>query len=294
MSKVDFRKSYGLLNDERLLDLLTNSAEDLKEDALEALLDEIIHRKLTIPSNFDLHKKIQDVRNKFHEKTLKLKAYELRYAGMEISEIKAILIKEGLAEEKVAELILRLPNIEFESKAFVEFINVKTDIRRQQFVTSSFIFGIGIIALIVFGLNASLGIAYVLSGVLGVLFIRYYIHNSDALKTGKYWTELIRNKPLEIIWLKPIQVKTKLYYVLTINTENFFELKTTNGNTLKLELLNRKDNEIFLEGVVNLLPHVHFGYDERSQKLFSEDTSTFLENVDKIGIYRPIRTVLVE
>ncbi|MBK6952373.1 MAG: hypothetical protein IPH24_10115 [Crocinitomicaceae bacterium] len=277
MSKVDFRKNYALLTDERLLDLLSNSAEELKEDALEALLDEIVQRKLTIPSNPDLQSKIQEVRNNFREKSLKLKAYELRYGGMEISEIKSILIKEGLAEEKVAELILRLPNIEFDSKAFVEFIAVKTDIRRQQFVTSSFVFGIGIISLIVFGISESMGIAYFLAGVVAVLFIRYFIHNSDALNTGKYWTDLIRNKPLEIIWLKPIEVKTKLYFVLTIDTENFFELKTTNGNTLNVELLNRKENEIFLDGVMNLLPHVHFGYDERSQELFQKTLRPFGE-----------------
>ncbi|MBK9591738.1 MAG: hypothetical protein IPO32_09615 [Crocinitomicaceae bacterium] len=281
MSKVDFRKNYALLTDERLLDLLSNSAEELKEDALEALLDEIVQRKLTIPPNPDLQSKIQEVRNNFREKSLKLKAYELRYGGMEISEIKSILIKEGLAEEKVAELILRLPNIEFDSKAFVEFIAVKTDIRRQQFVTSSFVFGIGIISLIVFGISESMGIAYFLAGVVAVLFIRYFIHNSDALNTGKYWTDLIRNKPLEIIWLKPIEVKTKLYFVLTIDTENFFELKTTNGNTLNVELLNRKENEIFLDGVMNL--YLMFILDMmRGRRSFSRRHLTFLENVENM------------
>ncbi|MBK9592198.1 MAG: hypothetical protein IPO32_12100 [Crocinitomicaceae bacterium] len=220
-SNSEFRKTYQSYSDDQLVQLIAKSGSDLIEEAFEALVEEIDSRRLKMTHSKELDERIKLIQLRHKQNLLRRNIYDAKLTGTSNYELKSTLLNGGFSEEESEKIILRLPNLEFDNQEFVNFIKLKSEATRNRFILNLAFFSMAVLAFIVFGISESFGLAFFLAGVLLVLGLVYMLANIDNLIKPDFWLELIKSKPYEFVWIKPIKIKTKLYFVLTINTENF-------------------------------------------------------------------------
>jgi DNA polymerase elongation subunit (family B) len=116
----------------------------------------------------------------------------------------------------------------------------------------------------------------------------FYFFYRKKLKPSSYWIKTIDRKPQELVWLKPTNVKHKLWYVATVAESAQFDLYDSGGNEVKIDTSLMKKGLIIRE-FMDRLPHIHYGYSKEVAKIYRKHPDNFIEELKKRDLYFPIR-----
>lgn len=119
--------------------------------------------------------------------------------------------------------------------------------------------------------------------ILGIFFLR----NRSIFKPLQYWTNIIENKPEEVVWLKPIEVQHTAYFLVNYAKSYSYELNLKSGDHLKVMCPNEKREE-FVQLFQKYTPHIHYGYSSAVAKIYKKDKNAFLDNLKADGLYQAI------
>ncbi len=158
--------------------------------------------------------------------------------------------------------------------------------------TQSFVFyalvlvGVGLLVLLIFIGNAE---PQEFAMVIAVAIVAgmYYLFNHRKLRPASYWIKKINENPQDIVWIKPISVKQKLGYVLTVAETPRFELLDNKKNTLKFDVPIAKRGET-MQQFKEQLPRAHYGYSKEIEKIFRKRPELFIDELQKNGWYFPV------
>lgn len=116
----------------------------------------------------------------------------------------------------------------------------------------------------------------------------YYLFSHRKMKSASYWVKKINESPEELLWLKPISVKHKLGYVLTIAETPRFELYDNQNNRVKFDLPTTKRG-LVLKELMEKIPNAHFGYSKEVEKAYRKHRKEFIAALEKDGNYFPLK-----
>ncbi len=116
--------------------------------------------------------------------------------------------------------------------------------------------------------------------------ILYYMYRDQFLGPA-FWTKLIEKRPEELVWIKPVTTKHKLWYVVTVSESYSVELLTSKG--VKTEFAGTKQQlQNLLEAVAVHAPHAHHGYSREVEKIYNKKKRRFAEVLKEEGLYNPL------
>lgn len=178
------------------------------------------------------------------------------------------------------------------SKSFLEVLY--TEILKKgtlQYRIQKAVFFILIVALTI-GVLYSLVSGIILDTVIMFLIMYlilgvFYLRNRSIFKPIRFWTNIIENKPEEVVWLKPVEVQHTAYFLITYAKSYRYELYLKSGDHLNIMCPNEKREE-FVQLFQKYTPHIHYGYSSAVAKLYKSDKNLFLKNVKASGAYHPI------
>lgn len=290
MDRIDLKKNYESYSNEKIIDILKSSFNQLKPLAQDVLLDEIAVRQIKIDGNSQLQNKI--IVLQYYKKIDRLRkvAYSQKTIGSSDVEIINFLKREGITEQEAIKISNRLPSLEPTSEEFNKLISKKAEGNTQESSFEvTFILIIAIVIILMGGIYSKL--LLIPAGALVITALFLYKKNSKTFEGGQFWINNINSNPHDFVWLKPIRLDYKLYHILTINQEFYFQLLLKNGDFLKIKLKTKEEKKIFFEGIKLKLPHIQFGYSNDINKVFDYNPENFLNSIENLGIYTPIDTI---
>ncbi|HEY8895298.1 MAG TPA: hypothetical protein VIM79_10810 [Niastella sp.] len=286
---------YSQLSNEDLVNFTKNEGNRLSDEAINYLFDEYVRRGLDI----SILEQIVDRREESKEaaqtdNTGWNYALNAKKLGKTDTEILQDLTAKEIGEQEAASIISRLPNMAYENEHFEDLIESTT-----QGATLAGILGI----LMLFGLGAFflyLGVVYrsfipIMAGLAVVILGIVLLTSQDKEYKGKdYWVKLLKEHPEKIVWIKPIITKHTIGYVFTLYRDHKFQLLTTSGEAIILNIDTDIERLVFFNGIRQYLPHAHIGYTPEVDALFSADPDNFITILQERQIYRPMDTFDLE
>jgi hypothetical protein len=223
----------------------------------------------------------------FKKRKTQKTAFSQKIIGTSPTDIKKFLISSGLTESDSASIVTRLPCLKKTSEAFDQLIISKSESNvSDSSIEIIFTFGICIILILMSAVYSK--VLLVPAVFIAIVAFYLYSKNSKTLINGTQWLELINSSPHEFIWIKPIEIKYKLYHLITINQENYFQVLLKDGDFLKIKLITIEEKKIFFDGIKAKLPHLQFGYSPEIEKQFQYNSETFISALEILNIYTPI------
>lgn len=107
------------------------------------------------------------------------------------------------------------------------------------------------------------------------------------LKPTKYWMDLIENKPTDLVWLKPVEIKHKLLHVATVAKSTQFELFSKDGCVVIIDT-SMMHRGMAIKEFKELLPDIHFGYSKEVKKIFRRHKEDFIGELKRKNLYCPL------
>jgi len=147
-----------------------------------------------------------------------------------------------------------------------------------------------LIGLTLFFLFAGLQITFFLILALGTGIGAYYISQrfKGDFKGGKYWATMIKDRPENIVWIKPIVTRHTVGYVFTLYKEKKFQFLTKDRLAITMTVDSEADQKIFYEGIIKHLPHAHIGYSPDMDSLYRYSPADLIDELKKTGEYYPV------
>jgi len=290
MEKVELKSKYSKLDNNQIVDLVYDSFLELTPLVQEVIIDEIVKRG-AITDEYPGIKEIIDtykVNKKNNE--LKRKALELKKAQKSDAEIKDFLLNKKLNNEQADRIIDFLPDTKETNIIFNKIVRDNVSDANNKYYSE-------LLKLVVF-LSIFIYLSFAYSYYFLVLtfflsLVGYFVikRNKKAFKNGRYWLDKINNEPQSFIWIKPIELITKLYVVLTIDKETMIQLYTNDGSFMLIKLNNAQEKKIFFNELKRKLPHIQFGYNDEVQTCYNKYIKHFLYVLNNKGLYNPIKNI---
>lgn len=284
---------YSNYSDEQLIELVKKSFSDLTNTSQELILRQIENRKLVFPELSQFQNKLEEIRRNSLLKKLQLESIKLKRAGKNDRAIEDFLVQSGLKEAEVSKIVTYLPSHADIPAEFDEFIRTKCQSNQSGFNLRIIFFVVAALMLIGYAIFTSISLIYFVSLVWIIIGVIFYLSNKDLALSSDYWLSRIKDQNQDFIWLKPINLKTKLYFVLTIDEENYFELLTSDRKKLTVKCSKVNDNITFISGLKAALPQVHIGYNEQIEKIYQSDPNAFLRNLEAQNLYSPVKLIAI-
>jgi hypothetical protein len=280
---------YSQLNNEDLINFTKKEGYKLADEAINYLFDEYVRRGLDTSILEQLADRKEEIKEAVQiDNTSWNYALTAKKFGKTEAEIFQELTAKEIGDQEAASIISRLPNMDYENEHFEDLIESTT-----QGATLAGILGV----LMLFGLGAYLlymGVTYksflpIIPGIgivtLGIILLR----NQDKEYKGKdYWVKLLKEHPEKIVWIKPIITKHTIGYVFTLYRDHKFQLLTTSGEQIILNIDTDIERLVFFNGIRQYLPHAHIGYTPEVDALFSANPDNFITILQERQIYRPL------
>tara|TARA_B100000809_G_C14971624_1_gene471147 strand:+ start:50 stop:922 length:873 start_codon:yes stop_codon:yes gene_type:complete len=287
MDRIDLKKNYESYSNEKIIDILKSSFNQLKPFAQDVLLDEIAIRQIKINGDNQLQNKI--IVLQYYKKIDRLRkvVYSQKTIGSSDVEIINFLKREGITEQEAIKISNRLPALEPTSEDFNKLISKKAE--QESSFEVAFILIIAFVMILIGAIYSKIMLIPAVALVITALFL--YNKNSKTFEGGQFWIRNINSDPHDFVWLIPIRLDYKLYHILTVNQEFYFQLLLKNGDFLKIKLKTKEEKKIFFDGIKLKLPHIQFGYSQDINKLFNHNPENFLNSIESLGIYTPIDTI---
>lgn len=99
---------------------------------------------------------------------------------------------------------------------------------------------------------------------------------------------MIKTRPENIVWIKPIIVKHTVGYVVTIFKESQFQLLTKDDLKVTITVDLDSERHLLFEGIRHRLPHIHIGYSAEADALYTSSPENFINALQKRGLYTPL------
>jgi hypothetical protein len=286
---------YSQLSNEDLITFTKNEGNRLSDEAINYLFDEYVRRGLDTSVPEQLADRKEEIKEAAQtDYTSWNYALNAKKIGKTDAEIFQDLTAKEIGEQEAASIISRLPNMAYENEYFEDLIE-----RTSQGATLSAIFGM----LIFFGFGAYLlylGVAYknfipIIAGIaVAILAITLLRRHDKEFKGKDYWVKLLKEHPEKIVWVKPIITKHTIGYVFTLYRDHKFQLLTTSGEGIILNINTEAARQVFFNGIRAYLPHAHIGYTPEVDALFTADPDNFITILQERQIYSPLDTFDLE
>jgi len=128
--------------------------------------------------------------------------------------------------------------------------------------------------------------------LVGIVFLTgvYFLarKHKGNLKSSSFWINEIKQNSQNIIWIKPNVTFHTVGYVFTFYKEQDFELLTKDKLKITINCISDKEQEIFLEGIVDCLFEAQFGFTHEVETLYHNDPTNFINSLKAREIYTPI------
>lgn len=282
---------YSQLSNEELINFTKNEANRLTDEAINYLFDEYVRRGLDTSIVEQMANRKEEIKEAAQiDNTGWNYALNAKKFGKTDAEILQDLTAKEIGEQEAASIISRLPNMDYENEHFEDLIESTT-----QRATLAGILGV----LMLFGFGAYLlylGGAYrsfipIMAGLAVVVLGIALLRSKDKEYKGKdYWVKLLKEHPEKIVWIKPIITKHTIGYVFTLYRDHKFQLLTTSGEAIILNIDTDIERLVFFNGIRQYLPHAHIGYTPEVDALFSANPDNFITVLQERQIYRPMDT----
>ncbi|MBI1837267.1 MAG: hypothetical protein HYR91_08390 [Flavobacteriia bacterium] len=298
------KSTYQNMYDNELIEFAKTRYDFISSDVKKILIDELSKRNIELDFITEIEKtKQEEFELKLKQKEIELDgntnpflfpfwhfAIEQFYCKKTVQEVKAMLKDKNLTDERIEEIFKRIPFRKEKIKpSFLQIVSEKIELSTMSVKGGSFIFLIGGITFCIVGVTLPMAAVF----LIGVTFAFWggwslISGNNGQSKGHEYWTQKIKNKPEDIVWIKPIVEKTKLYFVLTISKIYKFQLYTVDGKSATFTCDKANEQKILFDGIKHYLPHIHIGYTEDILLTYEFDPQQFLINIEKKGLYKPI------
>jgi hypothetical protein len=281
------KRTYAQMSDKKLLELAESGLGELTSQAKIALQDEMQKRSLDTSAfkAFNERKAAQKAASLSANWEL---AFEARKEGKEEAEIMALLQTKGRSQYESQMIVKRLPQTGDMDEDFEALVYENCE-------SSSFHSKIGfvliyIVVAFLFYWGIKLENIVLIIGAIGLGALVWYLKGKSKGVTegGKFWVDMIRERPENIVWIKPIVTKHTAYYVLTLFTENKFEFLTKEGQKIVMNCNTREQQETFIDGVRQHLPHAQFGYSLDIAVEYDDGPEDFIDALAAKNHYTPI------
>lgn len=129
----------------------------------------------------------------------------------------------------------------------------------------------------------NLSFSLVMLVILGV----YYLFNKRKFKSLDFWLGIFTKHADQIIWIKPITTKHKVYAVITVAETYQFQVYLKDGNYVRVEC-PKHQKKTFYNGIRKYAPHAHLGYSQEVKKIYRKNKKEFLNLLNQKGLLRTI------
>lgn len=120
------------------------------------------------------------------------------------------------------------------------------------------------------------------------LVVYLYRKHKGGLKGPNFWLRMIKDKPDDIIWIKPVVIKHTVGYVVTLYKEQTFQIIAKNGYKVFINCDSKYNLDVFFKGIQECLPNAQLGYSREIAVLYAQNPGTFIEALKVEGLYTPV------
>jgi hypothetical protein len=120
-----------------------------------------------------------------------------------------------------------------------------------------------------------------------IVFVPVYWFNRFKFKEVSFWVDVFENRPMDLVWVKPIDTSHTAAFVITVAKSYKYELYLTDGTHAIIETSHKRIKG-FYKGIRTYAPHAHFGYSPEIRKLYRKDKKNFLANAADANLLRTI------
>jgi hypothetical protein len=281
------KRSYASMADAELVIISKTARTNLSKEALYVLNEEL--QKRNLPVLFNVEAKQTETASP--EENTYNEAWDLAFQkireGSPEEDIRAVLKENGVRDTDAARILDTLPAADNNDEEFEQLIFKSTD---KAAGGSNIVMIVILLFFLVFSYLAmekqSL-VHFIISLLVAGLGYFVYSRTKGELKSGNYWLNLVKNDPGKIVWIKPVEVKHTVGYVITLFRLKEFQLLTRENEHITIVCDNDEYREIFFRGIRKYLPHAHIGYTSQVSGIYVEDPAYFLRHLEKRRLYKP-------
>jgi hypothetical protein len=281
------KRKYASLTEDELIRISKTAKSALSKEAQIVLNEELKKRGLpVIFKDAPKDKSVQSPEELSYSDGWDM-AFDQRKNGIEDADIQSALKDKGLSSKDIAQIFRTLPRVEIEDEEFINLVHKGTE---KTSGNSNILLAVILVIFMIFCYLAVEGqslLHFIIALLVGGL--GYFIYNKSRgeFKSGHYWINLLQNNPGEFVWIKPIEVRHTVGYVIRLFSIKEFQFLTRHHEHITIVCDAEEDRKVFFRGIRNYLPHAHLGYSYEVSAIYEEGPGYFIKALEKRGLYRP-------
>lgn len=110
----------------------------------------------------------------------------------------------------------------------------------------------------------------------------FYWFNKHKISLPSYWIDKIENAPEDIVWIKPVEIKTKLV-VVTVARSLTYDLYTIDNKVLVIHSSHFRSGEL-ISHLKEALPDSHYGYSREVKKFYKKNPKEFIQTLKQSNL----------
>jgi hypothetical protein len=120
--------------------------------------------------------------------------------------------------------------------------------------------------------------------------IAYFVYKKfqGDFKGPDFWIDMLNENPANIVWIKPITVKHTVGFVITLYSEQKFQILTAENMAVTIKCDKAGQAEVFLKGCQEIIPNSHIGYTSQIKSIYLSDPANFIAKLKSSQLYSPI------